>query len=73
MVYGSQFIKLCLGLVKIVMPYVGISIKVFSANCQELRNFEKKIDVLSHFKEKLANIVGPGVRRDSLMFLSPKG
>ena len=39
------------------MPCVGDSIKVLSANCQGLRNVEKRMDVLSYFKEKNANIV----------------
>ena len=39
------------------MPCIGNSIKVLSANCQGLRNIEKRIDVLSYFKETNANIV----------------
>ena len=33
------------------------SIKVLSANCQGLRNMEKRTDVLSYFKETGASIV----------------
>ena len=39
------------------MPSAGNSIKVLSANCQGLRNIEKRRDVLSYFKDKNANIV----------------
>ena len=44
-------------LAKIIMPSVGDSIKVLSANCQGLQNIKKRIDVLSYFKETNANIV----------------
>ena len=36
---------------------VGDSIKVLSANCQGIRNFQKRIDVLSYLKEQNPNIV----------------
>ena len=39
------------------MPSAGNSIKVLSANCQGLRNMEKRRDVLSYLKDKNANIV----------------
>ena len=39
------------------MADIGNSIKVLSANCQGLRNTEKRIDVLSYFKDTNANIV----------------
>ena len=44
-------------LAKIIMPSVGDSIKVLSANCQGLQNIKKRTDVLSYFKETNANIV----------------
>ena len=37
--------------------HVQNSIKVLSANCQGLRNQEKKIDVLTYFKENKVNIL----------------
>ena len=37
--------------------HVQNSIKVLSANCQDLRNQEKKIDVLTYFKENKVNIL----------------
>ena len=44
-------------LVTTTMLNVGNSIRVLSTNCQGLRNIEKRIDVLSYFKEKNASIV----------------
>ena len=35
----------------------GNSIKVSSANCQGLQNYEKRRDVLSYLKEKQADII----------------
>ena len=36
---------------------IANSIRVLSANCQGLRNFEKRTDVISYFRERNANIV----------------
>ena len=37
--------------------HIENNIRVLSANCQGLRNLDKRIDVLSYFKERNANIV----------------
>ena len=39
------------------MSHIGNSINVLSANCQGLRNAEKRMDVISYFKETNANII----------------
>ena len=39
------------------MPHVGNSIRLLSANCQGLRNIEKRTDVLSYLKDKNTSIV----------------
>ena len=44
-------------LIRKVVITTGNSIKLLSANCQGLRNFQKRADVISYFKEKKANIV----------------
>ena len=36
---------------------LGESLKVLSANCQGLRNLEKRLDVLSYLKDTNASIV----------------
>ena len=33
------------------------NIKVLSANCQDLRNYDKRHDILTHFKDMGANIL----------------
>ena len=39
-----------------MLPLTG-SIKVLSANCQGLRTYQKRIDVLSYMKDTWASIV----------------
>ena len=39
------------------MAFTDNSIKVLSANCQGLRNKEKRFDVLSYLREQSASII----------------
>ena len=51
MLLACRSISLC----KIIL--LGEKVKVLSANCQGLRNIQKRADVLRFFKERQASIV----------------